>query len=226
MPENPLLPNRKLQQLYAAMLRARALAARPIGLEAIFATLAEQLEPGDVVITSAQPSPLTELLQPSKRKPQARVMNSPISPLAFAAGVAAVTRLAGGDRLVTALLDTRKPETEWAALLDYAQRDRLPLVLICPEISSARSAKANTPLTWQALSRVVKKLAFPVLTVDGADAVAMYRAMQESVLRARHGDGPALLWCLMPPPGRSKELSPVQRLERYMEARSIARPRA
>lgn len=227
MPENPLLPNAKLQKLYGTMLRARAGAIRPRGFEAIFGALAEQLDPGDAVVSSGQPHPLTELVQPTKRMPQAaNTVVATTSPLAFAAGMAASAQAAGVDRLVAALLDIRRPEPGWPGVLEHIQRDRLPLIAICPEMPGGRTSRADDVLTWQALSRVVKKIGLPVLTVDGGDAVAMYRALQESVLRARHRDGAALLWCVMPPAGRGKGFSPVQRLESYMDARSIARPRA
>ena len=237
MPENPLLPNAKLKQLYTTMQRARALAGRAAGFEAVAATMAEQLEPGDAVITAGPEIGLKELFLPArartKQAPTTAVLTPAASPLAFASGIAAAAQLAGNNRLVAALLDTRHPEPAWASLLEQAQRDRLPLIVICPE----RTAKAGTKssaeaLTWPMLSRTVKKLQFPILTVDGADAVAMYRAMQESVLRARHGDGPALLWCLMPEavarakrqPGSSSAMSPIARLESYLAARRIPLP--
>ena len=228
MPENPLLPNRKLQQLYSAMLRARAAAsARPAGLEAILAAVSQQLEPDDIVLPFAHAAALGELLQPSKRRATAPAVLPPSpAPLSFAAGVAAATQLAGTQRLVVTLLDTRKPEPNWPELLDHIQRDRLPLILILPDLPSSTPG----PLTWASLTPVVRKLRFPVLTVDGADGVAMSRAMQESVVRARHGDGPALLWCLLTDANAQgrypKASSPVARLERYLSARRIAIPAA
>ena len=36
----------------------------------------------------------------------------------------------------------------------------------------------------------------PGMPVDAADAVALYRVMQECVLRARGGDGPSLVECV------------------------------
>ncbi len=228
MPENPLLPNRKLQQLYATMLRARdSSPGRGKGLEALFATLAQQLEAGDAVVPMSHNSELEQLLRPAKSSPAgAAVVPASANPLAFATGFAAAAKLAAHSRLVVVLLDTAKSEPAFAGLLDHAQRQRLPLVIICPEVSGRAAAKAEA-LTWTSLQPVVKKLRFPILTVDGGDAVAMYRAMQESVLRARQGDGPALLWCLFPKPaGRGgHEGAPLSRLQRYMAARKISLPR-
>ncbi len=228
VPENPLLPNRKLQQLYSAMLRARAAAsARPAGLEAILAAVSRQLEPGDIVLPFAHAAAFGELLQPGKRGVTAATVLAPSpAPLSFAAGVAAAAQLAGSQRLVVALLDAREPEPNWPELLDHIQRDRLPFIVICPDLA----ASTGSPLTWASLTPVIRKLRFPVLTVDGADGVAMSRAMQESVIRARHGDGPALLWCLLTDANAQgkypKASSPVARLERYLTARRIAFPAA
>ena len=235
MPENPLLPNRKLQALYATMLRAQASASRTFaGLEAVFASIAQQVEPGDALVTTSADSGSTELLRPARRGAVApAALACPTAPLAFAAGVAAAATMdleqAGNTRLAVAVLDTARPEAGWAAMLTQAQQDRLPLIIVCPErparAGAARSGVSSpAALTWAALTPVVRKLRFAVLIVDSADAVAMYRAMQESVLRARHGDGPALLWCLSPPRTRGAH-APAVRLERYMAARKIALPK-
>ena len=84
MPENPLLPNKKLQQLYAAMLQARKSSpARSNGFEAVLASVAQQLEPGDAVLPFAHASTLGALLQPAKRGASAAAVLAPsASPLA------------------------------------------------------------------------------------------------------------------------------------------------
>ena len=75
------------------------------------------------------------------------------------------------------------------------------------------------------MSRLAKRVKLPVLTVDGEDAVAVYRVMQESVLRARLGGGPAVLWAVMTPAAEAAKMKrssqPIARLEKYMAARKI-----
>src|SRR5262249_31740333 len=39
---------------------------------------------------------------------------------------------------------------------------------------------------------------FPVIAVDGADVVAVFRVTQEAIRRARTGHGPSLIQCVMP----------------------------
>lgn len=206
------------------MLRARKLiSGRPAGLEAILATIAEQVEPGDAVLPFAHSDVIDALLQPAKRAtPSPSVLALAASPLAYAAGVAAGAYLGNSQRCTVLLLDTSKPESNWPVLLGHTQSERLPLIIVCPEPRASTGATLN----WASLNRVSSKLRFPVLTVDGADAVAMYRAMQESILRARHNDGPSLLWCLMP--GKSDRQfpkgTPLERLESYMSARNVPLP--
>ena len=89
------------------------------------------------------------------------------------------------------------------------------------------SVKRQEPgLDFAAMSKLAKRLKLPVLTVDGEDAVAIYRVMQESVLRARQGGGPAVLWAVMTPtrslatmPASSQ---PIARLRSYLSARKIS----
>ena len=65
-----------------------------------------------------------------------------------------------------------------------------------------------------------------MLTVDGEDAVAVYRTAQEGILRARVGGGPAVLWAALATVAEAKarpaSQRPVARLTRYMRARKIA----
>ena len=90
---------------------------------------------------------------------------------------------------------------------------------------ASSSAKQDT-LSWQAVHRTAQKLQMPLLAADGEDAVAMYRVMQESVLRARSGGGPAILWAMLPGPRdiirRAPADAPLNRLRRYLRSRKIA----
>ncbi len=81
-------------------------------------------------------------------------------------------------------------------------------------------------MDYASMSRFAKRIKLPILTVDGEDAVAVYRVMQESVLRARFGGGPAILWAVMTPlrassPKPPRSSQPIARLESYMKARDI-----
>jgi pyruvate dehydrogenase E1 component alpha subunit len=71
------------------------------------------------------------------------------------------------------------------------------------------------------MQRLAKKLHLPVFAVDGEDAVAVYRVMQESVLRARAGGGPAVFWAVLSPQRPSRSDLPLARLRSYLAARRI-----
>jgi pyruvate dehydrogenase E1 component alpha subunit len=116
------------------------------------------------------------------------------------------------------------------AALEWAQEAQLPLILACADATNgaaARSVKRREPaLDFVSMSRLAKRLKLPTLTVDGEDAVAVYRVMQESVLRARQGGGPAVLWAVMTP-ARSlatmpASCQPIARLRSYVMARKIS----
>ena len=102
----------------------------------------------------------------------------------------------------------------------YTQQARLPLLLLCVDSGPNRRTSASA-LTEAAVNKLSRKLFLPTLTVDGEDAVAVYRVMQESFLRARMGDGPAVIWCLLPKRPSRGVSEPVKNMERYLAVRGI-----
>jgi pyruvate dehydrogenase E1 component alpha subunit len=106
----------------------------------------------------------------------------------------------------------------------------LPLILTCTDPTAgiptrAPKIKPTEPiLDFATINRLAARTKLAVLTVDGEDAVAVYRVMQESVLRARNGLGPAVIWAIMSPttakPKRAQQ--PIPRLEAYLAARNIS----
>ena len=248
MAENPLLPDAELRALLALTKRCVALdtaAARrasktPAALptrEALLAATTLQLQPGDLLV--AEPTDATAAaMTPAPPKSAAPVV--PLLPtlgrgssrLMFATAMAAALRAAGTDRLVLVHVRAGTPQPEWAAALAWAQQRLLPLILLCADPSGPATFRRGTPkppkaFAWTAVQRSAAKLALPILSVDGEDAVAVYRAMQESVLRARAGGGPAVIWAMLPSTrelqaGRARGAKPLSRLERYLRARRIS----
>jgi pyruvate dehydrogenase E1 component alpha subunit len=90
------------------------------------------------------------------------------------------------------------------------------------KLPRAGASKQDPALTWTNLSRFAKKLRLPVFAVDGEDAVAVYRVMQESVIRARDGGGPAVLWAVLSPQPPTGLQRPLARLRSYLESRRIS----
>ena len=238
MPENPLLPHRKLRELHALMLRCRDLErkqrSRGPAREALLAATTIHLLPGDLL--SASPDDLVAaLLAPEPRKAgnggsliavPSRSMRLPLCAAAARGLQASAT-----EGLVLAFAEAGAAEPGWQQALEWAQQSQLPLLLTCADATGGRSRStklgSEPALNFSTISKFAKRLRLPVLTVDGEDAVAVYRVMQESVLRARLGGGPAVLWAVMTPvSGSSAKLprasQPIVRLEKYLAARDIS----
>ncbi len=253
MAENPLLPNDELRALLALTKRCAKLSRAPDrgkshsaatrrgrtslpSREALLAATVLQLKSGDLLIPETG-DPIASQLAPGltdspEAVPALPQLGKNSSRLILAAAMAAALRGAHTDRLVLTYARAGMPEPEWAAALSWAQTRLLPLVVAFGDARGpdafrpAAQASADAP-TWEVVQRVAQRLQMPILSVDGEDAVAVYRVMQESVLRARAGAGPAILWAMLPSPrenaaGRLLSLSPVARLQRYLRARKIS----
>ncbi len=247
MSENPLLPHRKLKELHTLMLRCRELEqkqrARAVrsaggravppqaGREAVLAATSMQLLPGDLLIGEPGDVVVPELAPPAKGKnaPAAVAAASGLSRLGLAAAAAQGLKAAGTDGLVLAFARAGVPEDGWAAALEWAHGNQFPLLMACTDATDGK-AGGKSGLIWETISRLSKRTKLPVLLVDGEDAVAVYRAMQEAVIRARYGGGPAVLWAMLTPlsakrPSLARNLQPVARLNSYLTARKIVLPR-
>lgn len=235
MSENPLLPHRKLRELSALMHRARALDRKQKSdtmREALLAATLMQLLPGDL-LSAADGDATAGSLAPPAKKPGC---GSAIGGLAIearlplSAAAARGLQAAGAEGLVLALTNAGTPEPGWIPALEWAQQAQLPLILACADATNGgrtRLGKQREPvLDFVSMSRLAKRIKIPVLTVDGEDAVAVYRVMQETVLRARQSGGPAVLWAVMTPARSITNLpassQPLARLRSYMAARKIS----
>ena len=238
MAENPLLPNAKLKELYALMQRARALSKAPAKaprFEAILAATLMHAEPGDF-ISPPPGAPAAALLAAERTSPKTRGKSTPSAPstplpahqrLATAAGIAQGLKLSDAKRLALVYTDagpaSARTEQGWAEALTYATRATLPLLLVCADVTGPRTTNPKA-ITFDTMARLAASLRMPVLTVDGTDAPALFRVMQESAHRARQGDGCAVIWCILPSAAeRSRANDPIRMMQRYLEDRSLLR---
>jgi TPP-dependent pyruvate/acetoin dehydrogenase alpha subunit len=233
--ENPLLPHRKLRELHALMLRCRELErkqkSRSVLREAMLAATSIHLLPGDLL--SGGPEDMTAVqLAPAPNKQSHHSLVAPASLAERLPLCAAAARglQASSDGVVLAFLRVGDQEPGWQDALEWAQKSQLPLLLACTDATDGKEPRSRkrtaAPLTFSSISRLAKRIKLPVLTMDGEDAVAVYRVMQESLIRARFGGGPAVLWgVLTPAVGGSSKLQrskqPIARLESYLSARKI-----
>ena len=236
MSENPLLPHSKLRELHALMLQCRALERKQkssgYAREALLAATSIHLLPGDLLSPRGGDGVAATLAPPAKKYRATGSLldaSSLDERLRLCAAAARGLQAAGADGVVLAFARAGEVEPGWKAALEWVQQSQLPLILAIADATGGASARSRkrteAALDFAAMSRLARRVKLPVLTVDGEDAVAVYRVMQESVLRARLGGGPAVLWAVMTPTGDAAKMrrssQPVARLEKYMTARKI-----
>jgi pyruvate dehydrogenase E1 component alpha subunit len=129
--------------------------------------------------------------------------------------------------LAVAYVDAGAREPGWSDALTWAHRDQLPLLLVCHDATQGRAPRkasrtALAPITWPAVSRLARKLHLPLFPIDGDDAVAVFRVMQEAAARARDHGGPSILWAVHNTSRLPRQQQPLGRLEAYLAARGIS----
>ena len=250
MSENPLLPHRKLKELHTLMLRCRELEQKQhraqkssakraqTAREALLAATSIHLLPGDHIfaapgdLTAPQLAPAPKATAKSKTKftaPEAVPPAPELSRFALAAATAHGLKSAGTDALVLSYAHAGSLEPGWQAALEWAHRNQFPLLIAVADATGSQKPATNPSIiTWNATSRLAQRTKLPILTVDGEDAVAVYRAMQEAVIRARFAGGPAILWGMMTPSTTAalpRTQQPIARLNQYLKVRKIVLPK-
>jgi pyruvate dehydrogenase E1 component alpha subunit len=222
--DNPLLPQDRLRELYALMARIRKMERRKTNAarEALLAATLIHLSAGDLVCATPQDSTLQALAPKSSAGNRAHHLPAGLR-IPLCAGTARGMQTAGTDRLAIAFAEAGAAETGWEDALRWAHRDELPLLLIVADTgtSATRNTTANKELLWPNLTKLASKLHLPHFPVDGEDAVAVFRVVQETSARARAHGGPSVIWAMLSarrPPARQQ---PLPRLKAYMSARGI-----
>ena len=70
---------------------------------------------------------------------------------------------------------------------------KLPLIFVCENNDWAESTPVSYSSSVSNISARASAYGFPGLTVDAADAIAVYQAAKEAVIRARNEQGPTLI---------------------------------
>jgi acetoin:2,6-dichlorophenolindophenol oxidoreductase subunit alpha len=81
----------------------------------------------------------------------------------------------------------------WHDALNFAGARNLPIVFVYQNSMSMKSDSGKIQDEVEDTSSKAVGYGFPGITVDGNDAVAMYRVAQEAIERARSGGGPTLI---------------------------------
>jgi TPP-dependent pyruvate/acetoin dehydrogenase alpha subunit len=105
----------------------------------------------------------------------------------------------------------------WRKLLEFASRLELPIIFVVLPAGKTRNGVMN-------LSARTARWGVPGIPVDAGDAVALYRAAQESLGRTRGGDGPVLLECVeFRVKGRrgSLPVDPLVQMKKFLLGRKV-----
>lgn len=227
MADNPLLPQNRLRELHALMRRIRTSDRRrsTTAREALLAAALIHLSSGDLVSGRAGDVALRAFAPKSKAGEEAHEV-PPSLRVPLCAGAARGMQTAGTDRIAVAFTDAGSAETGWADALRWAHRERLPFLLVVADDGTRIRRKAPSreapQLLWPELTKMAHGIHLPHFPVDGEDAVAVYRVMQETSARARSGGGPSVIWAMLRADQLASGEQPLRRLEAYMATRGIA----
>jgi TPP-dependent pyruvate/acetoin dehydrogenase alpha subunit len=228
-----LISDKKLQQLYAAMLKCRVLEshARSLnggsfwkGKEGATVAATIDLQPTDGLVFPAGAAvasflkgvPLRAIFQ-SLQRSSTLVKNKRkniasagvLAQGALATGIAYAQSTGTGGSVTVAFL-SGNPEGCNADLyaLQFARAHKLPIVYI------HNGEPADGPQ--------INSRDFPVIPVDGSDVVAVYRVAYECTTRARQGGGPSMIACsFVSKNSAPKYQDPLRNMERYLFAKGL-----
>jgi hypothetical protein len=218
--ESPLISHARMRAMFRALVETRLLSARaaktrnavhliPSGLEACWVGPLIDLKPGDLTslpratwladhirsvgeretANAASLSDVRQALKSFAAEKSARTNLAPSDRLLCSAGMAMALKAASAKGVVVACAGAADlTPSEWKHFLTVAAEGALPLIaVVTPDAKPVD------------ISAVVKRMGvntIPVIPVDAADAVALYRVAQETLVRARADGGIAVIECI------------------------------
>ncbi len=129
--------------------------------------------------------------------------------------VAAKATKRAKNALVAVYVDADEP-LDWLETMKSAGKLDLPMIFICEDNATMKQRERDWQ--WKKIQKAARRREVPVIPVDGKDVVAMYRAAQEAMSRARMGLGPTVLWCER---WTHEAQEPVQMFEGYLTAHGL-----
>jgi acetoin:2,6-dichlorophenolindophenol oxidoreductase subunit alpha len=114
--------------------------------------------------------------------------------IALATGAALASSVRGSGEVAVAFFgDGAVNQGVLHESLNLAAIWRLPAVYVCENNGFAESTPAAYSMSVPDVAMRAAAYGLPGVVVDGADALAVYRAAREAVVRARSGEGPTVL---------------------------------
>src|SRR5215468_8064390 len=251
-----ILDKDTLQQLYANMLRCRMFAEKlqelhvqssseparvEAGHEAITAGMLAGRRPDDRIAGGSQSlaarlicgEPVksivadvmgTQRVRPSKKTEQALrdlvpASLTPAAQINLALGAAWAFKSHGNQQVAINFCSEEMVSShEFRDAVNFSIQQKLSVVYVVEISTESHVSRSHSPL--------------PMFTIDGDDAIAVYRVGQEAVRRARQGRGPALIECFVSRRARAvlpaatthgaqAEIDPVSRMEDYLRRKGF-----
>ena len=133
-------------------------------------------------------------------------------------GLALVHKLEKKRNVVIALCSRETPAPDrFHEALKFAGIHKLPILYVKSASAFGLAPGERTP-ALEGLSFMARDCGFPAIVVDGKDAVAVWRAVHESIHRARNGAGPTLIEYETQ---SSSACDPLAHMEHYMKKRGV-----
>lgn len=218
--ESPLISHARMRAMFRALVETRLLSERasrtrnavhlfPRGIEASWVGPVIDLRPGDLTSlpraswladhiravgsrATAGAASLGDVRKALKAFAQEKSASTKIEPfdrMLCSTGMAVALKSVAAKAVVAAYVGASDlTRSEWKHFLSVAREGDLPLIVVVTPAANAVD-----------ISDVVKRMAvntIPVVPVDAADAVALYRVAQETLVRARADGGVAIIECI------------------------------
>jgi 2-oxoisovalerate dehydrogenase E1 component len=124
---------------------------------------------------------------------------SPLSTqMVHAAGVAYALKMDGTDKVVmTCYGEGAGSEGDTHEAFNFAAIHKLPEIFVCQNNGFAISVPFNKQYAIEHAAQRATGYGFPGVTMDGRDPVTCYHVAKQAIARARSGEGPTLIECLV-----------------------------
>jgi pyruvate dehydrogenase E1 component alpha subunit len=198
-----LISNPKLLALYAAMLKCRTVAERSrillkksrltgsqssiLGREAAVVGVAIDLLPEDTIAPAHWAHSPFRGINPSV---------TVAATLNLATRAAMANKDNKNNKIAVAFSSARAASLpSWQKSLNLAALHNLPILFVSLHPLKAGPAGLERQTRVEDIQLKTKDYAFPIIIVDGNDAVAVYRVASEAIAHARKGHGATLIVC-------------------------------
>jgi hypothetical protein len=188
-----------MRRMHTLLAKCREASPENVGVEATLVGSLMGLLPEDS-LTISHADHLPALLFPKKSGPELldlAPLDATVPPLnaaaqiALAAGYALDRSVHHRPGLVLAFIGEADSLHDTRETLTFAATHKLPLIIVVQHnLASMKKTDGVTDLTYEILGVGVAGM-----TVDGSDAMAVYRVTQEALYRARHDGGATLIEC-------------------------------